>query len=55
MMVFLGYQVDRKMTINMRRECHPRITDRFDLTLECMSTAICFSPTMAIFSPHWWP
>src|ERR1700756_1402734 len=20
-----------------------------------LSTAICFSPTTAIFSPHWWP
>ena len=36
MMVFPGYQVDRKMTINRARGCHPRIRDRFDLTLECI-------------------
>jgi len=36
MMVFPGYQVDRKMTINQHRGCHPRIRDRFDLTLECI-------------------
>jgi hypothetical protein len=36
MMVFPGYQVDRKMTINQRRGCHGSIRDRFDLTLECI-------------------
>jgi hypothetical protein len=36
MMVFPGFQVDRKMTINQHRGCHPRIRDRFDLTLECI-------------------
>lgn len=36
MMVFPGRQVDRKMTINGARGCHPRIKDRFDLTLECI-------------------
>jgi hypothetical protein len=36
MMVFPGNQVDRKMTINAQRGCHPRIRDRFDLTLECI-------------------
>jgi hypothetical protein len=36
MMVFPGYQVDGKMTINAQRGCHPRIRDRFDLTLECI-------------------
>lgn len=36
MMVFPGLQVDRKMTINQARGCHPRILDRFDLTLECI-------------------
>ena len=36
MMLFPGYQVDRKMTINAARGCHPRIRDRFDLTLECI-------------------
>ena len=36
MMVFPGYQVDRKMTINGQRGCHPKIRDRFDLTVECI-------------------
>jgi hypothetical protein len=36
MMVFPGYQVDGKWTINQARGCHPRIRDRFDLTLECI-------------------
>ena len=36
MMVLPGYQVDGKMTINGQRGCHPRIRDRFDLTLECI-------------------
>ena len=36
MMVFPGNQVDRKMTINGARGFHPRIKDRFDLTLECI-------------------
>ena len=35
-MVFPGNQVDGKMTINGARGCHPRIRDRFDLTLECI-------------------
>lgn len=36
MLVFPSNQVDRKMTINGQRGCHPRIRDRFDLTLECV-------------------
>ena len=36
MMVFPCYRVDRKMTINGGRGFHPRIRDRFDLTLECI-------------------
>jgi hypothetical protein len=36
MIVFPGQQVHRKMTINAARGCHPRIGDRFDLTLECI-------------------
>lgn len=36
MMVFPGNRVDRKMTINGARGFHPRIKDRFDLTLECI-------------------
>ena len=34
--VFPGFQVDGKMTINQHRGCHPSIRDRFDLTLECI-------------------
>ena len=36
MMVFPGNCIDRKMTINGARGCHPRIKDRFDLTVECI-------------------
>jgi len=36
MMVFPGNKVDGKMTINGARGCHPRVRDRFDLTLECI-------------------
>ena len=36
MMVFPSRQVDGKMTINAARGFHPRIKDRFDLTLECI-------------------
>jgi hypothetical protein len=36
MMVFPANQVDRKMTINGARGFHPRIKDRFDLTVECI-------------------
>jgi hypothetical protein len=36
MMVFPGNQVDRKPTINVARGFHPRISDRMDLTLECV-------------------
>ena len=36
MMVFPANRVDGKMTINGARGCHPRIKDRFDLTLECI-------------------
>ena len=36
MMVFPGNRVDGKMTINGARGCHPRIRDRFDLTVECI-------------------
>ena len=36
MMVFPSNVVDRKMTINGARGCHPRIKDRFDLTVECI-------------------
>ncbi len=36
MMVFPGNRVGRKMTINGARGFHPRIKDRFDLTVECI-------------------
>ena len=36
MMVFPGNSIDRKMTINGARGFHPRIKDRFDLTVECI-------------------
>lgn len=36
MMVFPGNCVGRKMTINGARGFHPRIKDRFDLTVECI-------------------
>ena len=36
MMIFPGNVVDRKMTINGARGFHPRIKDRFDLTVECI-------------------
>ncbi len=35
-MVFPGNQVDRKWTINQARGCNRSISDRFDLTLECI-------------------
>ena len=34
--LFPGNQIGRKMTINAARGCHPRINDRFDLTVECI-------------------
>ena len=36
MMVFPGNTIDRAMTINGARGCHPRIKDRFDHTVECI-------------------
>lgn len=36
MMLFPGNVVDRKMTINGARGFHPRVKDRFDLTMECI-------------------
>lgn len=35
-MVFPGQRVGRKATINGARGMHPRIRDRFDLTVECI-------------------
>jgi len=36
MIVFPGNQVDRKWTINQARGCTRSVSDRFDLTLECI-------------------
>jgi hypothetical protein len=36
MMIFPANRIDKKMTINAARGCHPRIKDRFDLTVECI-------------------
>ena len=36
MMLFPSQRVDGKMTINGARGFHPRIKDRFDLTVECI-------------------
>lgn len=36
MMLFPGNRVEGKVTINGARGFHPRIADRFDLTLECI-------------------
>ena len=36
MMIFPGNRIGRRMTINGARGCHPRIKDRFDLTVECI-------------------
>ena len=36
MMVFPGNQVDRRWTINQARGCTRSISDRFDLTVECI-------------------
>lgn len=36
MMVFPGYRVDGRPTLNGARGFHPRIRDRMDLTLECI-------------------
>ncbi len=36
MMLWPGNQIDGKWTINQARGCHPRIRDRFDLTVECI-------------------
>ena len=41
MMVFPGNQINRKHTINCARGFHPRIGDRFDLTVECIRRHYC--------------
>jgi hypothetical protein len=45
MMIFPANQVGRKMTINGQRGCHPRIKDRFDLTVECIRRHYCNEPS----------
>jgi hypothetical protein len=34
--LFPANKVDKKLTINVARGLHPRLKDRFDLTLECV-------------------
>jgi hypothetical protein len=34
--LFPGNRIDNRFTINQARGTHPRINDRFDLTLECI-------------------
>lgn len=36
MMLFPGNRIDNQMTINGARGFHPKVKDRFDLTLECI-------------------
>lgn len=45
MMVFPGNRIGRKMTINGMRGFHPRIKDRFDLTVECIRRHYCNEPS----------
>ena len=54
MMLWPGNQIDRKMTINGARGCHPRIKDRFDLTLECIRRHYLAraSPTGGVFERY---
>jgi hypothetical protein len=44
MMVFPANRIERRMTINGARGCHPRIKDRFDLTVECIRRHYCNQP-----------
>jgi len=55
MMVFPGNRISSKQTINQRRGTHPRIADRFDLTLECirrhyLREASPLSDTLALYA-----
>ena len=45
MMLWPGHRVGRKMTINGARGFHPRIKDRFDLTVECISRYYAGTPS----------
>lgn len=54
MMIFPGNRIDRKATINTARGFHPRIKDRFDLTLECIRRLYCgeHSPLSGTFARY---
>lgn len=45
MMLFPGNRIGRQMTINGARGFHPRIKDRFDLTVECIRRHYCGAPS----------
>jgi len=45
MMVFPAERILGKMTINGARGFHPRINDRFDLTVECIRRHYCGKPS----------
>jgi hypothetical protein len=54
MMVFPGQREGRKMTINGARGFHPRIKDRFDLTVECIRRHYCneWSPLQSVLARY---
>ena len=54
MMLFPGNVIDRKMPVNGARGFHPRIKDRFDLTLECIRRHYCreASPLGAVLARY---
>ncbi len=45
MMLFPGNRINKKMELNSARGCHPRIKDRFDLTVECIRRHYCGEPS----------
>lgn len=54
MMIFPGNRIDGRMSINQARGCHPRIRDRFDLTVECIRLhyANAWSPLADVLSRY---
>src|SRR5262245_37168683 len=59
MMLFPGNCIDRKMTINGARGFHPRIKDRWDLTVECIRRHYLgerspLSDTLARYADFFW-
>ena len=55
MMVFPGNQIDRKQTINVARGFNRTISDRFDLTLECIRRQYAdkespLTPTLSLYA-----